>query len=131
MRDSISIEEFIRAIEQLPEDEPNDDPDVWYATEKEHWLGWLSEYDGPGAYGRKGGAKRDAKYAFNHVVNPEMLIWLSEAAGVNLDAVDQEHTVALNRLLDEGAPMQQISAAIRRAFPWEKVAAALWRDDAA
>ena len=22
---------------------------VWYKSQKEHWLGWLSEYDGPGA----------------------------------------------------------------------------------
>lgn len=21
---------------------------VWYATQKQHWLGWLKEYDGPG-----------------------------------------------------------------------------------
>ncbi|MBR0405923.1 MAG: hypothetical protein IJI68_12125, partial [Eggerthellaceae bacterium] len=21
---------------------------VWYRSQKEHWLGWLSEYDGPG-----------------------------------------------------------------------------------
>lgn len=26
---------------------------VWYTSQKEHWLGWLSEYDGPGAYDRK------------------------------------------------------------------------------
>ena len=25
----------------------------WYRSQKEHWLGWLREYDGPGYYGRR------------------------------------------------------------------------------
>jgi hypothetical protein len=29
--------------------------DNWYHSKKEHWLAWLSEYRGPGAYGRKNG----------------------------------------------------------------------------
>jgi hypothetical protein len=24
-----------------------DDEGVWYTSQKEHWLGWLSEYNGP------------------------------------------------------------------------------------
>ena len=56
---SISIEQFILAIERLPEDAPRDRDGVWYRTQKEHWLGWLSQYEGPGAYGRTGPA-RDA-----------------------------------------------------------------------
>jgi hypothetical protein len=51
---SISIEQFVAAIEKLPEDEPRDRDGVWYRTQKEHWLGWLSQYHGPGAYGAKG-----------------------------------------------------------------------------
>ncbi len=23
---------------------------TWYKTQQEHWLGWLAEYSGPGAY---------------------------------------------------------------------------------
>jgi hypothetical protein len=26
---------------------------VWYNSQKQHWTGWLGEYDGPGAYSRK------------------------------------------------------------------------------
>ena len=25
---------------------------AWWSTQKEHWLGWLTEYNGPGYYGR-------------------------------------------------------------------------------
>jgi hypothetical protein len=38
---------------------------VWYSTQKEHWLGWLKEYDGPGYYGRKK-RHRSAEFAYNH-----------------------------------------------------------------
>ena len=47
-----SIGEFIAAIRRLPADPPYGDPNVWYPNQKEHWLGWLREYDGPGAYDR-------------------------------------------------------------------------------
>lgn len=33
--------------------------DVWYASQKEHWLGWLGEYDGPGYY--KGPTGRETR----------------------------------------------------------------------
>jgi hypothetical protein len=26
---------------------------TWYASQKQHWLGWLGDYASPGAYGRK------------------------------------------------------------------------------
>src|SRR6266404_5363261 len=55
---------------------------VWYRSQKEHWLGWLSEYDGPGAYGRKTSVVRSAEFAYNHVVCPPMVLWLGEASGV-------------------------------------------------
>ena len=40
-----------------------------YATQKEHWLGWLSEYNGPGYYGRKS-SHRSAEFVYNHIVCP-------------------------------------------------------------
>ena len=45
---SKSIAAFIEAIEKLPSDEPVFTPRKWYRTQKERWLGWLREYDGPG-----------------------------------------------------------------------------------
>jgi hypothetical protein len=59
------------------------DEGVWYKTQKEHWLGWLSEYDGPGAYSRKSWSGRSAEYVYNHINCPPMLLWLAEAAGVS------------------------------------------------
>jgi hypothetical protein len=44
------------------------------------------EYDGPGAYGRIAGKQRDARFAYNHIVEPKMLLWLIKAAGVKLPA---------------------------------------------
>ncbi|WP_434480819.1 hypothetical protein [Gemmatimonas sp.] len=61
---AISIATFINAIEGLPADPP-EKSNVWYLTQKEHWLGWLGEYDGPGGYSRTSTRKRDAKYAYN------------------------------------------------------------------
>jgi hypothetical protein len=49
----ITIDEFIRVIKRLPSDQPVDNPRKWYKTQKEHWLGWLGEYDSSGAFGRK------------------------------------------------------------------------------
>lgn len=40
----VTVQEFIQAIRKLPAYEPIDDGRVWYKTQKEHWLGWLSEY---------------------------------------------------------------------------------------
>lgn len=49
----ITIPQFIRVIRRLPSDKPIEDPHVGYDTQKQHWLGWLRGYKGPGAYGLK------------------------------------------------------------------------------
>lgn len=121
---SISIEQFILAIERLPEDAPRDRDGVWYRTQKEHWLGWLSQYDGPGAYGRTGPA-RDAKFAYNHIVNPYMLLWIIEAAGVKTELVK-----AAQMAVEVGKTPMQKAGAVRKQVPWEELARALWRDPA-
>jgi len=119
----VGIKEFIRKIERLPSDQPVDNPRVWYRTQKEHWLGWLREYDGPGAYGRIPGKQRDAKFAYNHVVEPKMLLWLIEATGLNPDLVDRA-----KRASAEGASLMQKSGAIRRVVPWTVLYDAIWGD---
>ena len=121
MDNSIPIQTFIAVIRGLPADAPVHNPKKWYRTQKEHWIGWLREYDGRGAYARKTGVARDARYAYNHVVEAEMLIWLIDAAGLGgkLDT-------AFRRSLGEMKTLMQKSGAIRRRVPWEDVAAALW-----
>lgn len=121
MSKSVSIRKLRRAIKRLPSDPPVDDPNKWYKTQKEHWLRWLREYHGPGAYGRQTGKVRDAKYAYNHIVEPKMLLWLIDAAGVAPETVREAKNAT------EGlATMQQKSAAVRRLVPWEELERVLW-----
>jgi hypothetical protein len=91
--------------------------DPWYGSQKEHWLGWLKEYDGPGYYGRQSwGVSAEAVY--NRVVNPSMVLWLGEAAGVSQRIVEAAAEAAL-----AGKPsMAAQSGAIRRLIPWSMIA---------
>lgn len=121
VEETVSIAKFIRAIQNLPSDKPRVQPGVWYTTQKQHWLGWLREYDGPGAYGRIPGQSRDAKFAYNHVVCPEMLLWLIEAAGVRRELVD-----AARAAYQMGTTLMQKSGAIRRHVSWAELYKTLW-----
>ena len=123
---AIGIDQFIAAIEALPETKLNaGSRKVWYSTQKEHWLGWLSQYSGAGAYDRKQPGK-DAKFAYNHIVNPQMLLWLIEAAGVSEDRVTAAASAA-----EGGATLMQKAGAVRKQVPWAEVAKALWPGDGA
>ena len=94
--------------------------DVWYHSQKEHWLGWLAEYDGPGYYGRRTW-NVTAERVYNRIVNPSMLIWLAEASGVPSGTVQKASDAAL-----AAAPnMSAQSAAIRCVIPWVLVEAHL------
>src|SRR5512147_2274709 len=115
MTKKIGIKQFFLAIYDLPSDKPKDTPGKWYKTQKEHWLGWLSEYDGAGAYGRDVSKKRDARFAYNHIVNYQMLLWIIQAAGVEKDLVKLAKSAC-----DQAKTMHQKSAAIRKYVPWEE-----------
>lgn len=116
MENSISVDQFIKAIKRLPEDDQQVVHGVWYKTQKEHWLGWLREYDGPGAYGRIPGKNRDARYAYNHVVCPEMLMYLIRVIPLRPDLV-----TAAEKAYAAGSTMMEKSGAIRKVVPWEEV----------
>ncbi len=116
-----TVRQFRAAILQLPADRSADVPGVWYKTQKEHWLGWLKYYNTEGAYGRRAGMNRDARYAYNHIVEPKMLLWLIPAAGVKPALVRAARAAA-----KEPKTMMAQSAAVRRVVPWETVEAALW-----
>jgi hypothetical protein len=115
--------DLARIIKRLPSDAPRIRHGIWYRTQKEHWLGWLSEYDGPGAYGRIVRAGRDARFVYNHIVCPDMLLWLAEAAGVNPQVVEAARNEAIQKV-----SLQSKSAAIRRHVPWSEIAQALGTD---
>jgi hypothetical protein len=121
MTREISIKQFIQAIQILPSDKPRSYPGKQFKTQKEHWLGWLGEYDGPGAYGRKSSEKRDAKFTYNHIVEYRMLLWLINAAKVKPRLVKTALSAA-----EQASSLPGKSAAIRKYVSWEEVANVLW-----
>ena len=89
---------------------------VWYSSHKEHWLGWLKEYEGPGFYNRKNW-NRTAEYAFNHIVCPPMLLWLCEACGLDTATVKRAAAAAKKA----GPTLPAMARAIRQVIPWAEV----------
>jgi len=120
-RSPVSVGRLIREIRRLPSDKPVVDRRKWYRTQKEHWLGWLGEYHGPGAYGRRTGEKRDAQYAYNHIVEPKMLLWLIASAGVKPGLVRTARLAS-----GKVSTLPGKSASIRKHVPWSVVVEALW-----
>jgi len=94
---------------------------VSYTSQKEHWLGWLSEYHGAGYYGRQADPHRSAEFAYNHIVCPPMVLWLGEASGVAKAKVSAAKRAALSA--DPHLPA--LSAAIRKIISWEMIEARL------
>ena len=118
-----SIEWFIQAVRRLPSDEPvaGRQPGYnKYQTQKDHWLGWLEAEENTGTYLRKAAPDRDARWVYNHIVEPKMLLWLIRASGVRPELVQ-----AAARAAGGASSLAGKSAAIRRQVPWPEVAAAL------
>lgn len=117
MRRDASVKELRAVIERLPPDAARERPGKWYRTEHEHWLGWLGEYAGPGAYGRKTASPTEARRAYNRIVEPGMLLYLTRAAGVDAVVVaDAERQAA------SASSLMQGSGRVRRLIPWDVVA---------
>jgi len=118
-----TIAQLLTAIRKLPSDPPMERPGIWYTTQKQHWLGWLREDNGPGAYGRTN-CRRDAKFVYNHIVNPYMLLWLMDAAGLSRTLVRKASRAAAAA---SRSSLQTQARAVRRHVPWPVVEQALWR----
>lgn len=91
--------------------------DRWYHTQREHLVGWLSDYQGPGAYSRKGGPNRDARFFWSHFQCAPGLFWLAEAAGVDRSLLEKAATASCNA----GKYAAAQCAAFRRVVPWHLV----------
>jgi hypothetical protein len=78
----------------------------WYRSQKEHWLGWLREYDGPGYYGRRDWGR-----------SAEFVLWLGEAAGIPSRVVAAAAEAALAARPVQGSR----SARIRRVISWAMI----------
>jgi hypothetical protein len=118
---SVSVRELRTAIQRLPADDPEPRNGIWYLTQKEHWLGWLKYYNSEGTYGRRPGMNRDARYAYNHIVNARMLEWLARASGVESSLVRRGWRMATRH---PTTPAQ--AGAFRKVVSWDIIAEALW-----
>jgi hypothetical protein len=85
-----------------------------YSTQKAHWLGWLAPSAGTGSYPRSEAPNRNAKYVYNHIVEPKLLLWLIAASGIDAATVAAAQKAAASAL-----KMPSQAAAIRRIVPWD------------
>jgi hypothetical protein len=89
--------------------------ELWYTSQKEHWLVWLAQYDGPGAYNRKNWRGRSAEFVYNHIGNPVMLLWLAEVAGVPKAKLLTAKRAALSARLHRASHC----GVLRKIIPWQ------------
>jgi hypothetical protein len=92
----------------------------WYEHQKEHLLGWLAEYGGPGGYNRQGGQGRDARFFYNHFQCVPGLVWFAEAAGIYV-RLEKGSSLALGA----GPNFARQSALFRKAVTWETIEKAI------
>ena len=120
-----SIDWLAKAIALLPSGEsvPLGTPGYnTYTTQKAHWLGWLNPSAGTGTYPRASKPNRDARDVYNRIVEPNLLLWLAQAAEVSPTFIAAATTEASGK-----SKLASKSAAIRRHVPWSVLAAALHR----
>lgn len=121
--ESASPDWLATAISQLPSDAPvpkGTQGYNLYTTQKDHWIGWLNPGNGTGTYPRQTGKNASAKVIYNRIGEPKMLLWLSQASGVEDELLSQARVTA--GLLN---PLASQCAAIRKILPWRTVADAL------
>ena len=113
---SYSVEKLINVIKKLPADKEAPSGTQGYSryrTQKAHWLGWLSKK--PGAkYYRQDAPNRGAKFVYNHIMEPKMLLWLITASGV-----DNKLIANAQKDSDNARTMASSCAAIRKVVSWE------------
>lgn len=110
----LNRDDLLAAINVLP-----DQTRLLLRSYKQQWLDWLSEYDGPGFYSREN-PDRTARFIFNRLNNPEMILWLAEASGVDETLI--LHAAQFPRT---GASKQTQAAAVRNVITWELIEASL------
>ena len=122
LADDYPAKQFIRLLKRKKEHYPTfdqyDDTDyskTWYRSQKQHILGWLKEYGGPGAYQRKSRGLT-AKYFYNHFACAPGLLWLAEALGETPETLE----LAAQAATQEHHPSAKC-AAIRTAIPWSRI----------
>jgi hypothetical protein len=119
-----TIQQFVAAIKGLPEATPHTDaldPPIRHDSFKDQWIRWLEEYLTPGYYDRKNFVD-NAKWAYQHLNNGWMIVWLNEAAG-EAPRIIQAAIAAM----EERDTMQAEAKYARRVLPWDDLAKLLFR----
>lgn len=112
---SFTIEQFITVIEGLQRRTPKSDRfpvPSGHSSLKSQWLSWLREYLEPGYYDRKS-AHDDAEWAYQHLNNGRMIVWLNEAAGEDPRII---HAAIV--AMDDREPPQTEAKYARLVLPW-------------
>lgn len=120
--------EFARILKRLPPQPPitaeyesrhrqgSQDERTKYSNQRDHMVGWMSEMNGPGAYGRQR-QDRSARAAYNSLRCAPALIWIAEALGEDTDVVRSAVTAA-----DAAGPnFSAQCGAIRKVVPWSRI----------
>ncbi|WP_238419491.1 hypothetical protein [Gordonia sp. 'Campus'] len=89
---------------------------VWYSSQQEHLAGWLSEYNGPGAYNRAN-PSTSSKHFYNHFRCAPGLVWLAEALGED----ELVLRAGVESLRSAGPNPSSQCAAFRRVVPWARI----------
>ena len=110
MSKETSIIEFLRAVKKLPTD----------PIFKMKWIKWLDRYNTPGVYKRQTDRQRSARFVYNHINYPEMLLWLIRSVGVDEALVETAKSAYF-----KFSNTNQQAAEIRKIAPWNLVELAL------
>jgi hypothetical protein len=121
---SHTIAQFIAAIEGLERATPHSDEfpvPSGHASLKSQWVGWLEEYLERGYYDRKY-AHDDAQWAYQHLNNGRMIVWLNEAAGEHSRIIE----AAIHAMAERETAQTEAKYA-RLVLPWDGVAELLFK----
>jgi hypothetical protein len=115
------IAQFIKAVKGLsiatPQSDRLDQP-TGHDGFEDRWISRLEEYLTPGYYDRKN-AVDDAKWAYQHLANGGMIVWLNGAAG--------ENPRIISAAIEAREPPQTEAKYARRVLPWGDVAELLFK----
>ena len=91
----------------------------WYRSQKEHMIGWIADYEGPGAYLRSPQLNPSARSVYARLNCAPSLVWIFGA----LEVPGVLWRQSVNDIAQEGriGRMSRACGALRRAVPWSEV----------
>ena len=97
---------------------PNFGP-PWYRSQKEHMIGWVADYEGPGAYQRKPKVNPSAASVYMGLNCAPALVWIYGALNIPRD----QWRPTVDEISKGGAigRMARACGALRKAVPWSVI----------